>query len=1066
MTERPLYEFLVDWDGDGGHALGEFEAGLDGWVGRPLPPVPPDPPEPTPAFVRAVASATSTTTAFTVSAPAGAVAGDVLVLIQTSNLGTASALAAPSGGGTWAQLGSTITGGTDALHTKVWWKRATASEPATYGLTQASGAASVVSVTAVGNAHASAVPTVVAYDPMVGDVRIPTPSAVPAFGDDLELRWVGAQYTTPPPQTVTRTYPATWTASWYGYGKRSGSRAYQGDTQLGDGTGTQYSKIGFNDSAIRADLAGATIDRVEARLTNEHAWFNSGLTARIGTHNNSSEPSGSASVDGTFSRSSHAWTKGQAKYVTLSDAIGAELRDGTARGLTLGRPTTGSRNDYGYFRGYDAGGAHRPLLRITYTTGGAPATISFGRPSALFAERADLSAASLVGGALVSRQLRDGDPTGQHALTAAEEPARTHGLTVLVASVQPVPDPGDPDLSPTLEASTDRAHSGTGSLLATWTEGSPDQRAQRTLAGLHPGRTYTLSGWVWVPAGSSPVRLEVADTPAAAVSTVVDAWEQLTMEVTATATEHTVQLAPTGDTGQAYLDSVRMIGPGEDITTRVLGTRTPVDISRGRDQARNLAPTGVGQTGLELDNRSHDYTPDNPDTPLSGFLGPGRPVTIRATWQGTTYPLFTGQIDDYTLDPERGAQSVSVTALDALGRLRDATLSTRMYPSLSTGEAIHVVLDEIGWPQDKRDIDPGASVLRWWWAEGTDAFDAVSQIVEAEGPSALVMVSPFGDFVFRGRHHRLLRPRSQSVQTTLRGEGAEPLFSSPVSYDIGWKDIVNAVDVAVAEREPGRATAVWEDPGLINLAAGEVRHILVQADEPFTGARVPVIGTRVTGESTDRITPEDHDLVLRAGQVSLSLSRTSGQSTTIRLAAGPAGASILGMRLRARPVPVARTIQVRAEDTESIAQYGRRSYDGTLALAGVHDVAAIAQLILGQRSQRLPVMTITVAAGGHDERMRQVLTREVSDRIHITEPTTFSDHDYYVETITHSIRDVGFDHTASFGAERVREQHPDALTFDDPARGFGAVFGAAGIDNPTTLFILDHSSLDEGLLGH
>ncbi|MFF8768488.1 hypothetical protein ACF07Q_28570 [Nocardiopsis dassonvillei] len=1066
MRERPRYEFLVDWDRDGGLELGEFEAGLDGWVGRPLPPVPPEPPEPTPAFVRAVASATSTATAFTVSAPAGAVAGDVLVLIQTSNLGTAAALAAPSGGGTWAQLGSTITGGTGALHTKVWWRRATASEPATYGLTQASGAASVVSVTAVGNAHASAVPTVAAYDPMVGDVRIPTPSATPAFGDDLELRWVGAQYTTPPPQTVTRTYPATWTASWYGYGKRSGSRAYQGNSQLGDGTGNQYSKIGFNDSAIRADLAGATIDRVQVRLTNEHAWHNSGLTARIGTHNNSSEPSGSSSADGTFSRSSHAWTKGQTKYVTLPSGVGAELRDGTTRGLTLGRPTTGNRSDYGYFRGHDAGGSHRPLLRITYTTGGAPAAISFTRPSALFTERADLAAASLVGGALVSRQLRDGDPTGQYAITAAEEPARMHGLTVLVASAQPTPDPGDPDLSPTVTASTDRAHSGTGSLLATWTEGSPDQRAQRTLTGLHPGRTYTLSGWVWVPDGSSPVRLEVAGEPAGATSTTVDAWEQLTMEVTATATEHTVQLAPTGDTGQAYLDSVRLIGPGEDITGRVLGLRAAVDISRGREEPRALAAARVGQTGLELDNRSHDYNPDNPGSPLAGFLGPARPLTIRATWKGAVYPLFTGQIDVYDIDPARNARSVDITALDALGRLRGATLSTRLHPSLRTGQAIGVVLDEIGWPQDKRDLDPGASTLRWWWAEGTDAFDAVTQIVEAEGPGALVMVSPFGDFIFRDRHHRLMSPRSQTVQATLRGAGTEPTFSPPVSYDIGWKGIVNSIDVAVAEREPGRATAVWEDPGLINLAAGEVRTILVQADEPFTGARAPVIGTRVTSEMTDKISPEDHDLVLQAGELAVSLSRTSGQSTTIRLAAGPAGASILGMRLRARPVAVARTIQVRAEDTDSIGQHGLRSYEGDLALAGVHDVAAIAQLILGQRSERLPVMTVTVSGAGHSARMEQILTRDIGDRIHLVEPDVFADHPYYIESVEHTIAQVGADHTAAFGCERVREQHPNAITFDDPDRGFNAVFGVAGIDNPATLFILDHSSLDEGLLGH
>ncbi|MFW5420845.1 hypothetical protein J0910_29940 [Nocardiopsis sp. CNT-189] len=49
----------------------------------------------------------------------------------------------------------------------------------------------------------------------------------------------------------------------------------------------------------------------------------------------------------------------------------------------------------------------------------------------------------------------------------------------------------------------------------------------------------------------------------------------------------------------------------------------------------------------------------------------------------------------------------------------------------------------------------------------------------------------------------------------------------------------------------------------------------------------------------------------------------------------------------------------------------------------------------------------------------------------------------------------------------MREQHADALVFDDETKGFDeGVFALPGIDDPDRLFVLDQSTLDEGLMGH
>ncbi|MFW5420848.1 hypothetical protein J0910_29955 [Nocardiopsis sp. CNT-189] len=236
-------------------------------------------------------------------------------------------------------------------------------------------------------------------------------------------------------------------------------------------------------------------------------------------------------------------------------------------------------------------------------------------------------------------------------------------------------------------------------MLITWSDGAT-QYAFRELTGLIEGRTYTASAWVWVTSGGAAVRLAAGGEDRYGLHRRQQ-WEQIGVAFTASAPTGDLRIEPAAATSggeQVYVDVVQLLGEGEDITGRVLGLRTAVDISYGRDQARNLSAIAPGQTGFEIDNRSHDYSPDNPASSLAGQVGPGRPVLIRATWQGKIYSLFRGFLDDYELDPVRESRSVQFTALDTLARLRNAKISTRLYPSLRTGEAIGVLLDAIGWP--------------------------------------------------------------------------------------------------------------------------------------------------------------------------------------------------------------------------------------------------------------------------------------------------------------------------------------------------------------------------------
>lgn len=169
---------------------------------------------------------------------------------------------------------------------------------------------------------------------------------------------------TTPVQTYVKTYSANWSDSYQADGDKRGiTQCYQG--YYSSTNGNQYSLIGFPYSTIQADLANATITKVEVYLNNNHWYNNSGGTAVIGTHNYASEPTTASlsNVNSDITRAS--FTYGQAKWVTVSNSIGTALKGNTAKGIVLGPGPSNSNAYYGYFAGNGESG--EPQIRITYT---------------------------------------------------------------------------------------------------------------------------------------------------------------------------------------------------------------------------------------------------------------------------------------------------------------------------------------------------------------------------------------------------------------------------------------------------------------------------------------------------------------------------------------------------------------------------------------------------------------------------------------------------------------------------------------------------------------------------
>jgi hypothetical protein len=147
------------------------------------------------------------------------------------------------------------------------------------------------------------------------------------------------------------------------------------------------------------------------------------------------------------------------------------------------------------------------------------------------------------------------------------------------------------------------------------------------------------------------------------------------------------------------------------------------------------------------------------------------------------YPLFTGRIDDLEIHPDRGDRSANISVLGLLSLLQGVTISTELRIANRTGALINVILDAVDWT-GPRDLDLGATHVPWWWLEETDAFTALTDLLDSEGPPAVAYIAADGTFIFRDRHHRLLRDASITSQATFASRliGACDPCADPVEF--------------------------------------------------------------------------------------------------------------------------------------------------------------------------------------------------------------------------------------------------------------------------------------------
>jgi hypothetical protein len=186
-----------------------------------------------------------------------------------------------------------------------------------------------------------------------------------------------------------------------------------------------------------------------------------------------------------------------------------------------------------------------------------------------------------------------------------------------------------------------------------------------------------------------------------------------------------------------------------DVSNQVDGVTT----RRGRNAEADQFQTGT--CTLRLVDQNGDFNSQNPASPYFGFLDPMRKLQITATFQGVTYPIFSGFITGYqTITPQESNDNVTyttITAVDAFRLAQNAQISTVAGTSAGhlSGARINALLDAISWPSSMRDIDAGQTTMQADPGTARTAL-AACQVVSTSEYGAFY-VDATGSFVFQDR---------------------------------------------------------------------------------------------------------------------------------------------------------------------------------------------------------------------------------------------------------------------------------------------------------------------------
>jgi hypothetical protein len=223
------------------------------------------------------------------------------------------------------------------------------------------------------------------------------------------------------------------------------------------------------------------------------------------------------------------------------------------------------------------------------------------------------------------------------------------------------------------------------------------------------------------------------------------------------------------DTG--VLDT-NILADSTSVIVDVSNQVSAISTKRGRSPESDQFQTGT--LSLKIVDQNGDFNPQNTSGPYYGLLSPMRKVQISASYDATTYSIFSGYITSYNTTTPQYTGDVSfttITAVDAFRLAQNAQISTVTGATAGelSGARINDILNTISWPLSQRQIDAGQTTMQNDPGTARTALGAM-QTVETSEYGALY-VDRDNNFVFKDRNTATTSVNQTAVSFTDTGSG-------------------------------------------------------------------------------------------------------------------------------------------------------------------------------------------------------------------------------------------------------------------------------------------------------
>jgi hypothetical protein len=290
-------------------------------------------------------------------------------------------------------------------------------------------------------------------------------------------------------------------------------------------------------------------------------------------------------------------------------------------------------------------------------------------------------------------------------------------------------------------------------------------------------------------------------------------------------------------------------------------TAVTVDVSNVVDSIKThrgrTALTDIFQTGtmtLRIIDQNGDFNPMNPASPYYNLLTPMRKVTITASYEGTTYPIFAGYITSYDTTTPRDVGEVVYTTIQAVDGFRlfqNAQITTVASATAgqTTGTRIGKILDAVGWPVGMRDIDAGQTTVQADPGTLRTSLGAMQLVTSTEYGS--LFMDGFGNVVFHDREITSSSVAGTPVNFNDDGTG--------ISYNNAvWKlDDTLVFNKATITRTGGTPQVAFNQDSIDKyfVHSFQEQNLLMQTDaEALDNARAFVASRQETSIRCDAVT--------------------------------------------------------------------------------------------------------------------------------------------------------------------------------------------------------------------